>query len=43
MRNNSDSLTLTRKYLSKYRFMIKEYEQVKAKQHPRFRFLEEFY
>ena len=43
MRNNSDSLTLTRNYLSKYRFMIKEYEQVKSKQHPHFRFLEEFY
>lgn len=43
MRINTDDLTLKRNYLSKYRFLIKEYEQVKAKQHPHFRFLEEFY
>lgn len=43
MRNNSQDSTLTRNYLQKFRFMIAEYEQVKAKQHPQFRFLEQFY
>ena len=29
MRNNSQDSTLERNYLEKYRFLIKEYEQVK--------------
>lgn len=33
MRNNSQDLTLERNYLEKYRFLIKEYEQVKNKTH----------
>ena len=36
-------MTLQRNYLEKFRFLIKEYEQVKAKKHPQFRFVEEFY
>lgn len=43
MRNNSQDETLKRNYLQKYQFLIKEYELIKAKQHPQFRFLEEFY
>lgn len=34
MRNNSLDSTLERNYLEKYRFLIKEYEQVKNKTHP---------
>ena len=36
-------MTLQRNYLEKFRFLIKEYEQVRAKKHPQFRFVEEFY
>jgi integrase-like protein len=43
MRNNTNDLTLARNYLQTYRLLIKEYEQVKRKEHPQFRFAEEFY
>jgi transposase InsO family protein len=43
MRINTQDLTLQRNYLEKYRFLIQEYELVKSRQHPRFRFLNEFY
>ena len=43
MRNNSQDETIKRNYLQKYRFLIKEYELVKAGKHPRFRFAREFY
>ena len=43
MRVNSTDLTLAKNYLQKYRFLIKEYEQVKRKEHPRFRFVKDFY
>jgi transposase InsO family protein len=43
MRINTDDLTLKRNYLQKYRFLIREYEQIKRKEHPNYRFLEEFY
>lgn len=43
MRNNSSDETLKRNYLQKYRFLIKEYELVKAKRHPTFRLAQEFY
>lgn len=43
MRNNSQDETIKRNYLQKYRFLMEEYEQVKAKKHPRFRFVKEFY
>jgi transposase InsO family protein len=42
MRNNSKDETIVRNYLQKYRFLIEEYEQVKAKQHPKFRFVKDF-
>lgn len=43
MRNNSQDETIKRNYLQKYRFLISEYELVKAKQHPTFRTAQEFY
>lgn len=43
MRNTSKDDTLKRNYIQKYQFLIQEYEQVKAKQHPVFRFVKEFY
>ncbi len=43
MRDNSQDLTLKRNYLSNYRFLMREYELVKAKKHPFFRTAEDFY
>jgi hypothetical protein len=43
MRINTNDLTLKRNYLDKYRFLIKEYEQVKAKEHPVYKFAKDFY
>ncbi len=43
MRIHTDDLTLARNYLQKYQFLISEYEQVKSKTHPRYRFVKEFY
>lgn len=43
MRNINNDLTLKRNYLSKYRFLISEYDQVKRKEHPQFRFAKDFY
>lgn len=43
MRNNSQDQTITRNYVQKYRFLITEYELVKAGKHPKFRFAHEFY
>ena len=43
MRINTQDLTLKKNYLQKYRFLIKEYEQVKQGNHSKFRFVKEFY
>lgn len=43
MRNNSQDSTLERNYLEKYRFLIKEYEQVKNKTHPLHKKAMDFY
>ncbi len=43
MRNNTNDLTLARNYLDKYRFLIREYELVKAKEHPSFKLAKDFY
>lgn len=43
MRINTSDLTLKRNYLEKYRFLMKEYELVKSKQHTTFRFVQDFY
>ena len=37
MRDNSKDLTLERNYIQKWRFLIHEYQLVKAGKHPRFR------
>ncbi len=43
MRDNTRDKTLQRNYLSKWRFLIQEYEQVKAGRHPKLRFVSDFY
>jgi len=43
MRINTQDLTLTKNYLQKYRFLIKEYELIKANKHPNYRFVKDFY
>ena len=43
MRINTQDLTLQRNYLEKYRFLIREYEQVKNKTHPTYRKAKDFY
>lgn len=43
MRNNNNDETIKRNYIQKYRFLIGEYELVKAHKHPKFRFAQEFY
>ena len=43
MRKNSKDRTVERNYIQKWRFLVREYELVKAKKHPRFRFVQDFY
>lgn len=43
MRDNSKDKTIERNYVQKYQFLIKEYQLVKQKKHPRFRFVSDFY
>lgn len=43
MRNNTEDKTIERNYLQYYKHLIREYELTKAKKHPKFRFLEDFY
>lgn len=43
MRDNSKDKTIERNYIQKYQFLIKEYELTKKKQHPKFRFVSDFY
>lgn len=43
MRINTNDLTLKRNYLNKYRFLIREYEQLKKGLHPKFRLAKDFY
>ena len=43
MRDNRKDRTIERNYIQKWRFLIKEYQLVKAKKHPRFRFVQDFY
>jgi hypothetical protein len=43
MKINTQDETLKRNYIHKYQFLIKEYELVKAKLHPRFKYAKEFY
>ena len=43
MRDNRKDTTIWRNYLEKYRFLIKEYEQVKRKEHPLYKRVKDFY
>ncbi|MDE0118999.1 MAG: hypothetical protein OXM55_03200 [Bdellovibrionales bacterium] len=43
MRDNTQDKTLYRNYISKWKYMIKDYELVKRKRHPKFRFVSDFY
>ena len=43
MRDNRNDRTIERNYTQKWRFLISEYLLVKAKRHPKFRFLQDFY
>ena len=43
MRDNRKDTTIWRNYVEKYRFLIKEYEQVKRKEHPVYRLAKDFY
>ena len=43
MRHNTDDKTLYRNYVRKWKFLIQEYELVKLKRHPTFRFVADFY
>ena len=43
MRHNTHDKTLYRNYVRKWKFLIQEYELVKQKRHPKFRFVADFY
>ena len=43
MRKNTEDKTLYRNYVRKWKFLIQEYELVKRKRHPKFRFVADFY
>lgn len=43
MRDNRKDTTIWRNYVEKYLFLIKEYEQVKRKEHPVYKFAKDFY
>jgi len=43
MRRTTNDRTLTINYIKKFRFLIKEYESVKKKKHPQFKFVSDFY
>jgi len=43
MRINSQDQTIKKNYIQKYRFLIKEYEEVKKGEHARYRYVQDFY
>ena len=43
MKDNRNDKTIERNYTQKWRFLIAEYNLVKAKKHPKFRFVQDFY
>jgi hypothetical protein len=43
MRINTNDKTLKNNYIQTYQFLISEYELVKSKQHPTFRYVKDFY
>lgn len=43
MRNNTSDQTLKKNYIHTYQFLIEEYEQVKANNHPKYSLVKDFY
>ncbi len=43
MRINSQDQTIKKNYIQKYRFLIREYQEVKTGSHARYRYVQEFY
>lgn len=43
MRHNNDDKTLERNYKAKWKYLISEYESIKARKHTRYRFVGEFF
>jgi hypothetical protein len=43
MRHNTNDKTLQKNYIQMFQFLVSEYELIKAKQHPKYRFCEELY
>lgn len=43
MRRNTDDKTLEENYKRKWIYLIEEYKQIKSKQHPRYKFVKDFY
>ena len=43
MRDNRDDKTLIKNYIKKWKYLVSDYELVKAKKHPHFRFVQDFY
>ena len=43
MRDNSNDRTLERNYIQYWQYFIEDYELVKARKHPQFRFVQDFY
>lgn len=43
MRRNTSDKTLQKNYIQKWRFLTQDYKLVKAKKHPKFRFVSDFY
>lgn len=43
MRINCQDQTIKKNYIQKYRFFIREYEEVRDRKHPKYRYIEDFY
>ena len=43
MRINSQDQTIKKNYIQRYRFLIREYEEVKIGGHARYRYVQDFY
>ena len=43
MRDNRKDNTIWRNYVEKYQFLITEYEQIKRREHPVYRKVQDFY
>ena len=43
MRSNTNDKTVQRYYIQMFRFLVSEYELIKAKRHPKYQYYEELY